>query len=249
MISIVICSVDDARFRAVSRNYADVLRGEPHELIRIRDAKGLCEGYNRGFAQSKGDIVIFCHDDIEILNVDFNSRLHKHLERFDVIGVAGTTRMMGGGWTIAGLPYLYGQVAHPGQEPGTFTVVIYSAPSRAVTGIQGMDGVFLAARRNVVQQIGFDEKTFDGFHCYDADFTFRAHLAGFRLAVCCDINIFHASVGELNEGWQKAMLAFENKFEDRLCPLLARHRTYAEAIVATRQEIVEAMNPPHWGAD
>jgi len=67
MISIVMCSRDDTRFRRAQQHFIEVMGQEPHEIIRISDAKSMCEGYNRGFAQAKGDLIIFCHDDIEFL--------------------------------------------------------------------------------------------------------------------------------------------------------------------------------------
>lgn len=48
MISVVVCSVDDAKFAAVSASYASGMGAEPYEVIRISDARSLSEGYNRG---------------------------------------------------------------------------------------------------------------------------------------------------------------------------------------------------------
>jgi GT2 family glycosyltransferase len=248
MISIIICSVNDARFQAIANNFAGMLKGEEYELIRIPDARSLAEGYNRGLARSKGDIIILCHDDILILNMDFKDRLRRHLERFDLIGVAGTTRVIGGNWGLAAHPYMYGQVAYPDASPGAFDVAIFAVPSRTVANIQALDGLFLAGHRHVVQQIGFDERTFDGFHCYDADFTFRAYLAGFHLAVCCDINIFHASRGNYDDVWDKYDGAFRQKFRNQLHPMSPRPFRYGEVFVHNREEMLEVMNPAYWSA-
>src|SRR3954452_16252272 len=113
MISVVICSIDPVRFARVCANYRQVLGAEPHEIIGVHDAKGMCEGYNRALAQCRGDIVIFSHDDIEILTEEFAARLKKHMLRFDVVGVAGTTLLVGAGWYASGPPFAMGQVVHP----------------------------------------------------------------------------------------------------------------------------------------
>ena len=68
--------------------------GQVFELIQISDARSLCEGYNHGFAKTRGDIIIFCHDDIEIISPDFPARLLAHLRTHDVVGVAGTTQLI-----------------------------------------------------------------------------------------------------------------------------------------------------------
>src|SRR4051794_4231360 len=112
MISIVICSIDGERFDAVCEQYRAALGKEPYEIIRVPDARSMCDGYNRGLQKSRGEIVIFSHDDIEIWGPDFAPRLKLHLQKFDVIGVAGTNRLVQPGWIAAGPPHIFGQVAH-----------------------------------------------------------------------------------------------------------------------------------------
>jgi hypothetical protein len=55
------------------------------------------------------------------------------------------------------------------------------------------------ARREVAEEIGFDETTFDGFHLYDLDFSFSAWRAGKKIGVCCDIPVIHLSRGSYNK--------------------------------------------------
>jgi hypothetical protein len=248
MISIIICSVDDARFAAVAKNFTDLLKDELHEIIRISDARSLCEGYTRGIARSRGDLLIFSHDDIEILSPDFAVRLKEQLGRFDLVGIAGTSRLIRGEWIVAGPPYIFGQVAqvHP---DGGFLVLIFGVPARAVGGIQALDGVFLAARRSVVEKIPFDAQTFDGFHLYDLDFTFAAHLAGFRLGVANDIHILHRSMGFKDESWQRYSKRFDEKYAGQLDPMAPRHCGYAWVHLHTRDEIMELMNTTLLSAD
>lgn len=45
------------------------------------DARSLCEGYNRGVAMSRGDVLIFSDDDIEIPTRDLCARLLRHIFR------------------------------------------------------------------------------------------------------------------------------------------------------------------------
>ena len=53
------------------------------------------------------------------------------------------------------------------------------------------------------ESIQFDAATFDGFHLYDLDFSYRAFLAGFRIAIAWDIPIIHVSSGRLDAAWQR----------------------------------------------
>jgi GT2 family glycosyltransferase len=246
MISVVICSIDPVKFDAVSRQYARLLAAGPFEIIHIPDARGLAEGYNRGLARSRGDVIIFSHDDIEVLTPDLRDRLLNHLDSADLLGVAGTTRLRDARWVGSAPPYIYGQIAETNRERNCFDVSLWGVPARRVDGIQAMDGVFLCAKRSVVDAVPFDAETFDGFHCYDIDFTFRAYLAGKRLAVCNDIHLIHASTGSFNEQWVAAARRLHARHEAHLADAGRREFRAAMVRVYTREQIVEVMTPPHW---
>jgi GT2 family glycosyltransferase len=78
--------------------------------------------------------------------------------------------------------------------------------------------VFLATRREAAEAIGFDADTFDGWHGYDADFTFRAHLAGRRLGVALDLPIVHRSRGRPDPARLEHHLRFARKHAAALAP-------------------------------
>jgi GT2 family glycosyltransferase len=219
MISIVICSIDPEKFAAVSGNYARLLGAEPFEIIGIHDARSLSEGYNRGIAQSSGDILILSHDDIEIISPEFRASLKRHLQDYDLIGVAGTTRVvMHGSWISAGQPYVQGHVIHIDPDNREYIVNVYGAGATVVPDIQALDGLFMAMRRQVAETLKFDEAAFDGFHLYDMDFSYSAYLSGYRLAVCNDISIIHASTGNFGSSWEAYQQRFLEKFRARITP-------------------------------
>jgi hypothetical protein len=216
-VSIIICSIDDQRFARVSANYAARMGAGPYEVVRIRDAKSLAEGYNRGIEQSRGDILIFSHDDIEILTPEFRERLVAHLEDFDVVGVAGTSRLVDGSWSSAGQPWVHGQAVQPAASGQGYQLQIYArAEGRARPKIQAVDGMFFAARRAAAEALRFDAQRFDHFHLYDIDFSYRAHLARMRVGVCNDILIYHASLGKFDDTWRRYLKVFHDKFAGSL---------------------------------
>lgn len=231
LISVIICSSDNERFARVTRNYRDLLIEVPHEIIRIDDATSLCEGYNRGIARSRGDYLIFSHDDIEIWTPDFAQRLLRHLERCDLVGVVGTNLLVDTGghsklwkytsWGAAGLGHVFGRIVQPQGED--YAVVVYGTPAVLIEGIQALDGVFIAVRRQVVESLRFDEETFDGFHVYDLDFCYRAFQKGFHLGVFTDIAIVHESAGNYDEQYFDYHRRFLKKFEG----ILPKRRPYA----------------------
>jgi Glycosyltransferase like family len=224
MISVIICSIDPVKFERVSRNYGSLLEGQEFEIIGIHDAASLCEGYNRGIERSRGEVLVFSHDDVEILSSDLAAKLKRHLISHDLIGIAGSSRVVNGCWFAAGDPFVHGLVAYPetaiypdaGGNNCYIVHVLGSSPDPVETGIQGLDGVFLGVKRTVVERQRFDDRTFDGFHVYDADFTFSAYLAGFRLAVCRDIVLIHDSPGDFGGEWNRFNVRFMEKFAGRL---------------------------------
>jgi Glycosyltransferase like family len=247
MISIVICSVDQRKFRAIADNYLRLLGDEPFEIIGVHDARSMCEGYNRGLRRATGDPVIFCHDDIEILAADFKDRLKGHLRHYDLIGVAGTTKLIKPRWPVAGPPYIYGQIAHVNAAENCFDVYIFGTPTRAVSGIQALDGIFLATTRRVLEAVSFDEQTFTDFHLYDLDFSFTAYLRGFRLGVCNDLPLIHTSPGHYGDEWGRQAMRFYEKYKAHMHPGDVRKGTLMKVQVNTREEVLEVMTPGHWG--
>jgi GT2 family glycosyltransferase len=245
MISLVICSIDAAKFAAVTAMYKAALANVDWELIEIHDAKSLAEGYNRGVAASRGDILIFSHDDVELISPDLVGPLHRHLNRFDLFGVAGTTRIVNACWASAGPPYIFGQVAHIVPN-GDIMVDIYGAPRRSIGNIVGLGGMFLAGKRALFDKISFDAETFDGFHLYDIDFSHQAYRAGFKVGVVNDINFIHASGGRFDEVWRKFAVRFELKWRADLPEAPPPVFQWSAAQVKTRAQALAVMNPSFW---
>jgi len=217
MFSIIVCSNRPALAEAVRRHYATLFESRESEFILIDDATSLSEGYTRGVQRSRGEHLVFSHDDVEFVSPDVALRLRQHLRDHDVVGIAGATRMVDGAWFDAGDPYTFGLVIYPDQG-GQYTIRYVGAGPRCVSQIHALDGCFIACRREVAETVGFDAETFDGFHFYDVDFTFRAHLRGYRLAVCRDLALIHASQGNFDDTWQRYRERFEAKHAGRLAP-------------------------------
>jgi len=245
MFSVIVCSIDSKRFADVKAMYEGIFRGVEWELVGIRDARSLAEGYNRGIAASKGDKLIFSHDDIDIFSPDVPQRLERHLSNFDVVGVAGTTLLQYPRWDLSGPPHIFGQLAGPRPEGG-INVNIFGVPYPVIRDIQALDGVFMAARRSIFPQISFDAVTFDGFHLYDLDFSYSAFRAGLRLAVVNDICIYHASGGKFDDTWSHYAERFYKKWLAGAPRVPQRPYRWSSATVANRLEALEVMTPPYW---
>jgi hypothetical protein len=209
-VSVIICSITPAKFDRVSANYAAVFGGLAHEIIGIHDARSLAEGYNRGVRKAHGDILVFSHDDIEIVSPDFAAKLVNRLSESDLLGIAGTDHICGGSWIDAGWPHIYGQIGVP--RPDGITATTYLMDGASAAPMQALDGAMFACRRAVVENTTFDESTFDGWHLYDMDFTYSAARAGFRVSVENDLLIVHQSTGNFGESWRGYARSFMAKY-------------------------------------
>jgi GT2 family glycosyltransferase len=236
--SIVICSIDAAKYERVTAMYRAQLPGGV-EIIGIHDARSLAEGYNRGARAANGDVVVFSHDDIDIASDDLGGALARAAAELDVIGIVGTSRLAGAFWPAAGHPHLHGWWSMPSNHGPGYYVHVYGVEAPITRNLQALDGMFFAVRRSVLRSIAFDEQTFDGFHVYDIDFTFRAHRAGYRVGTTAEIAVIHASQGIYAESWQSFRARFDAKHKAALpASAEARPWTYARVLVPTKEDIV-----------
>jgi GT2 family glycosyltransferase len=236
--SVVICSIDPARYARVTGLYDELLASCAHEIIGIHDARSLAEGYTRGFQRSNGEIVVFSHDDVDIASADVPGALMRALRELDVAGICGTSKLQNAFWPSAGHPWLHGWVSVPSAGGPGYLVHIYGIDGAIAGGLQGLDGMFFAVRRSVLEKVSFDATTFDGFHGYDVDFTFAAALAGFRVGTTAEIALIHASSGTYPPAWDVYRDRFAAKYRDNLAQDAGHKPSFARILVPERADIV-----------
>ncbi len=208
-ISFIVCSVNDARFDAFSTDCAAAFLGDSYEVIRINDAHSMCEGYNRGMAHAIGDILVFCHDDIEFLFGGGAARLTQALASADVICCVGADECVGPSWTYSPVESMQGSMAMP-VDDGRYVVSIVGVADER-RPLRTGDGCFIACRADVARQLRWDDATFTHFHMYDADFCIRASNAGFRVQHAPALPVSHRSPGAYDESWQEEAEKFNRK--------------------------------------
>lgn len=241
MISIIVCSHRPNRAAFARQHYASLFSEHEIEFILIDDARSLCEGYNRGITRSSGDVVVLSHDDVEFVLPDAAERIVSHLHDFDLIGIAGTTKVIDGGWYMAGDPYSYALVIQP--DGDGYEVQLIGSGPLTIPGVQALDGCFMACRREVAVAIGFDSYAFDGFHLYDIDFSYRAAMSGYALAVCRDLPLIHLSPGGFKDStWEMYRRRFQAKHRATLPPD-AQGKTMHIVVRADRQSLPAICNP------
>jgi len=172
------------------------------------------EGAYRQIAPKPDDIMIFCHDDIEI-NQPPDTFLHTLVTSLNsnevgFVGPAGTTCLSENAvwWD----QILWQQGKHKGKvhhiDPqGKIYCTSYGPPDDVVV----LDGLFLAAKPKVIEDVGLKKpEYFEGvWDFYDLHYTSQAFLKGYTNKVI-DLNILHNSRGELvgREGWEANRASF-----------------------------------------
>lgn len=176
-------------------------------VIAYSNTQGLPEIYNNAIRSAKADIIVFLHDDLWLEDTQLIQKIRTSLKYNDIVGVAGNTRRIQGqpAWLFlrdsAGnlaldREHLSGAIKHG--NPGQYQISIFG-PSPAPCEL--MDGVFLAAKRELLikSNVSFDEKFI--FDFYDMDFCRTARTSGLSLSTW-PIDMIHLSSGVFgNEKW------------------------------------------------
>ena len=215
-IDAVICSVEDERFEKAITALRGLSSLGLKSIIRITDALSMAEGYNRGAAVSDADWIIFCHDDVSIVELDVVA-FKMVLEQADVFGPCGTKRLLGPNWYHANSDQLLGRIFHRNLDhSSSFDLHIFGSRKYNVSFAQALDGVLIGSRRDVWKNLKFDE-SIEGFTQYDIDYSYRAFLSKKKVVTLNNMVLFHDShVNEFSDlkmqAWKHNQLKFCMKF-------------------------------------
>lgn len=215
--SIIILSAEETNFLSAVQTYNALFKNENFEIIHAPATGHPGADFQAALTKSTADVVIFTRDNVEPLLSDTAQRLRKHLVLYDVVGLMGSSRLANSDWHQSGYLHTHGHSAYPDSQGGyTYELLHVAHPAEA--DIQALEGGFLAVRREVLKQIQMGSTPFDN-HFYALDFTYSAHLAGFKLAVASDIVALFNEPARTGNSGLSARAAFEKKYARSLAPL------------------------------
>jgi hypothetical protein len=245
MLSLITCSRQSDISPQLRDNIAATI-GVPYEVIVMDNSDNrysIFEAYNEGVRRSRYPFVLFMHDDILYHTADWGKKLLAHFEdkKVGAVGVAGTPYLsqMPGGWWMNGMGHLYLLQSSKGQPEPEMQDIFPEGSEREEVVV--LDGVWFCIRKQLFEQISFDEQNFKGFHFYDADISLQVFEAGYKLLCIRDILIHHLSMGTLDQRWEDSAWIFYKKWKHKL-PLATVHYPYAHQCQIEQRSIQEFMD-------
>jgi hypothetical protein len=137
------------------------------ELIALDNTgnmfKSAAESLNCGGRQSSGKYLMFVHQDVQLNDENWLTRVEKMLENIHDLGIAGPIGMDSGGEAK-------GYIDDSGQLLGN--------PIDKPVPVQTLDESLLIVPRTVFNRLEFDSQNFNGWHGYGADYSLSVKEIG-----------------------------------------------------------------------
>jgi len=191
------------------------------ELISIDNTRGgfksAAEALNYGGNKANGKYIMFVHQDIELDSDSWLKNIEKLLDNISDLGIAGVAGMSKKG--ESNRERGRGHISDCGE---TWQ---WSNAVQKPEEIQTLDACLLIVPKSVFGKMQFDEKTFDDWHCYGADYCLCVRQMGLRTYVIPAF-VYHRSLRS-NVG---QLLKYQGK-------LYNKHRKSYRHIYTTSGEI------------
>ena len=192
------------------------------EVKLLVNQKSIFSGYKKAYTKANPDpedIIILSHDDIMITMPypSFTKTLTSSLSATTgFVGVAGTTYLAEDAvwWehTRWEQGHHSGAVYHTNKAEVEKRVTQYGPPRQVVV----LDGLFLAARAKVLEEIGLDKPSYlkGDWDFYDLHYTLSAHRKGY-INKTIPLPIIHYSRGELagRDSWHENRELFSTEYK------------------------------------
>lgn len=181
---------------------------------------GLSVCYNRVIDEhinNEDDILVFCHNDCYINDINLVEKIEKYSKQFDIFGVAGATslnlRSPTIGWHLTDPDHKHGAVMHTNYEQDW--MVDFSNGKMLPQPVITIDGVFIVMTHKAFSTIRFDEQ-FE-FDFYDMDLCMSAYINQLSVGVV-PIMITHSSIGDgiRKEEYKYTQQKFMKKWDTKL---------------------------------
>jgi len=201
--------------------FSDVTPAEV--ILHTENSTGLSELYNTAIEEALYSpcILVFMHDDIEILDFFWGERIKQGLKNFDVVGLAGTgtrvplqpswrfTRFDGEKFIDDAPHSLSGVVGHYDTSNEKSAISIYGSIGKRC---ELMDGLFFAVESTKLIASGTRFDPIFTFHFYDMDFC-RSVQKNKLIMGTIALSVLHHSGGAFDTEWKSAYERYIEKWD------------------------------------
>ncbi|MCL6689235.1 hypothetical protein M8R19_10970 [Pseudomonas sp. R3.Fl] len=212
-ISILVHCDSEEKFARVSHGLSQLLPPQRYELLR---GEGLTRmlSYSDLLSRVKGEIVVLLHEDAEIVSHDFHREVCSAMERFDVVGSAGTRRLASPLWFDSEDGQVHGALVLPAVHARSGLELCVYSGERYVDDIQAVEGCVVVARRSSFVEVPLDGALDDVGCLPELEWSYRASRAGLRVGVVPGIGVLRR-IADLpgDEIWRQAAQAFCDRYE------------------------------------
>jgi hypothetical protein len=212
MIGFAVCIGSEETFGRCAQPGIEAV-AEPDSLVaELTDCDSIFSAYNEALDvfSDRDDLeaVVLIHDDLEIVDSDFCTKLRSRFKSdpdIGIVGVVGARGVRHLAWWQGGEQY--------GRVLDARSLVDFGGGSHDV---EAVDGLLMALSPWAARNLRFDEERYGGFHGYDIDICFQARAAGKRVVVD-ELAVVHHTKGGFGdlESFKAANAAFVAKWPAR----------------------------------
>jgi hypothetical protein len=183
-----------------------------HEIIYIDNsvAPSMCQGYNLGTALASGDILVYLHSDVEIIDQRFVELVTKATEdpSTGFVGPIGALTVSPRYWCDQSYGNLRGWIVASGREnPSSDCILSFGAYDGVC---RQMDGLLMATRK----RFSFPSEILTNWHGVDLWMCAQAERDGFTNRIF-SVGVRHQSWGETSsEKFIQAFDSFKSSFPE-----------------------------------
>lgn len=195
----VICCYNDSELYQNMLQKSLAFQNIKYEMIGLDNTRHLfkntADALNYGAQLAKGDILVFAHQDIELLEKNIILSIEKAIEEHPqtIIGCAGAN------------PHgIFSCITH-----GEFHAAV-GTPFQDFRYVQTIDEMLIGIRKKDFDKVRFDRNTCRGWHLYGVDLCLSSQNIGIHTAVL-PLAIYHLSAGKITKEFYKTLIRILKK--------------------------------------
>jgi len=223
MISVIIASANKNLLNDVSVNIRETI-GVEHEIISFDNAgaaMGICEVYNKGIQAARYNLVCFMHEDICVKTSNWGLIVQDCFDKHPGLGLLGIAggrykTFFPSSWYIGSEKSdRYQLLQHFKHRTAAAKIDFNNPDNEKLALVSSIDGVWFCTRREVLNEVRFDELLLKDFHGYDLDFSLNVGKK-WDVGVTFDVLLEHFSEGKYDREWVESALLVHKKWNGAL---------------------------------